>query len=46
MNAYVEPLGKAISCVTNAVINVRGGYFPALEPHSLTIGDKLDDGGE
>lgn len=35
----LDPLQLALSCVTQAVINVRGGYHPAPEPHVLLLGD-------
>ncbi len=28
-----------MACITRAVIDVRGGYYPASDPHSLTLGD-------
>jgi hypothetical protein len=37
--AFVEPLGRAVSCITNAVINVRGGYQPSVSPHAITLND-------
>jgi hypothetical protein len=46
VNNYRDLLQRAISCVTDAVINVRGGYYVSERPHFLTIGDgesvKLD----
>lgn len=39
VNAFLEPLGRAVSCVTNAVANVRGSYYPSPNPHSLTLND-------
>ena len=39
VNAYVERLQRAASCITDAVIVVgRGGYQPADAPHELTLG--------
>lgn len=34
---FVELLQQALSCVTNAVLDVRGGYFPSDEPHAATL---------
>jgi len=39
VNAFIEPLGKAVSCLTNAVVNVGGGYHPSPEPHVLALND-------
>jgi hypothetical protein len=36
---FIRPLQQAISCVTYSVINVRGGFYPADEPHILTVGN-------
>ena len=38
---YLEPLQKAVSCVTDAVLTVSGGYYVSDQPHSLTFGDGL-----
>lgn len=27
-----------LSCITNAVANIGGGYYPATEPHALLVG--------
>ena len=37
VNNYLAPLQRAISCVTNSVLNVRGGYHPAPAPHPLAL---------
>lgn len=34
---YVDPIQRALSCVTNAVLGHRGGYYPAPKPHVLTF---------
>lgn len=34
---FLEPLRKAVSCVTPAVLGVSGGYFPSATPHVLTL---------
>ena len=39
VNNYLGPLQRAISCVTNSVLNVRGGYDPSPDPHPLALGD-------
>lgn len=39
VNNYLGPLQRAISCVTNSVLNVRGGYYPSSDPHPLALGD-------
>jgi len=39
VNNYLGPLQRAISCVTKAVLNVRGGYYPSPDPHPLALGD-------
>ena len=38
---YIEPLQKAVSCVTDAVLSVSGGYYASDKPHALTFGDGL-----
>jgi hypothetical protein len=45
---FIEPLQRALSCITRAVINVRGGFYPADEPHVLTVGtgESVQLGGE
>jgi hypothetical protein len=39
VHAFLEPLNRAISCVTSAVLTVSGGYYEADEPHALVLGD-------
>ncbi len=36
---FIEPLQRAVSCVTPAVLNVHGGYHLADVPHVVTLGD-------
>jgi hypothetical protein len=36
---FVGPLQQALSCVTNAVLLVTGGYYVREEPHIAAIGD-------
>ena len=38
VNAFLAPLQQSISCVANAVLHVRGGYYPGDKPRVLTIG--------
>lgn len=38
---YVDPLQKAVSCVTKAVLDVSGGYYASDKPHSLAFGGGL-----
>ncbi len=35
---YIDPIRRALSCVTNSVIQVSGGYSAAGNPHILTLG--------
>ncbi len=37
VNDYLEPLSRAISCVTNSVLDVRGGYYQSHEPHTMIL---------
>jgi hypothetical protein len=37
VNNYLDPLQRAVSCVTKGVLNVTG-YHPANEPHVLALG--------
>ena len=39
VNNYLNPLQRAISCVTKPVLNVRGGYHPSPGSHPLALGD-------
>jgi hypothetical protein len=36
---FLTPLQQALSCVTNSVLLVSGGYYVREEPHIATIGD-------
>lgn len=38
---YLDPLRKALSCVTKEVLQVGGGYTPSDNPHSLVLGRGL-----
>ncbi len=38
VNNCLGPLQRAISCVTNSVLNVRGGYYPSPNSHPLALG--------
>jgi hypothetical protein len=35
--SFLAPLQRAVSCVSPAVLNVRGGYAPAETPHAVTL---------
>lgn len=37
VNDYLEPLSRAVSCVTNSVLDVRGGYYQSHEPHTMIL---------
>ncbi len=39
--AFTENLGRAISCVTNAVFDIRGGYHPTPTPHVAALNSGL-----
>ena len=34
---YIDPIQIAVSCVTDSVISVDGGYYPSAMPHLLTM---------
>ena len=38
VRSLVDRVQRAISCLTRAVVDVRGGYWPSDEPHALTLG--------
>src|SRR5439155_11171510 len=39
VQAFVDPIQKALSCVTRGVVDVKGGYYPSAdEPHELVLG--------
>jgi len=38
---FVDSLQRTLSCVTRAVVTVRGGYHATVHPHPLTIGGGL-----
>ena len=35
VNNYQSRIQRLLSCVSNAVVGVAGGYFPSPLPHSL-----------
>jgi hypothetical protein len=35
----LTPLQQAISCVTDAIVLVSGGYYPSPSPHALTLSE-------
>jgi hypothetical protein len=37
---FLEPLQLALSCVSQEVLTVRGGYYPSATPHALTLGNR------
>jgi hypothetical protein len=37
VHRFIEPLQRALSCVTDAVIHVSRGYFPRDEPHGAEL---------
>ena len=42
VNNFLDPLQKAIDCLTRAQLTVKGGYYPTtVDPHALTLGDGL-----
>ena len=42
VNNFLDPLQRVVSCVTQAQLNVKGGYYPTTgEPHALVLGDGL-----
>lgn len=38
VQAFIETLQLSVSCLTDSVVTVRGGYYPAVQPHRLTLG--------
>ena len=41
VNSYRQHVQRLISCVTNAVADVAGGYHPGPHPHSLLLNNGL-----
>ena len=41
VNNYLHAIQMLVSCVTNSVVDVSGGYFPSPTPHRLTINNGL-----
>ena len=39
VQAFLKSFQLALSCVTRAVADVRGGYYSRERPHLLTVGD-------
>ncbi len=39
VNNYVDPIQLAVSCVSDAVVNVRGGYYPSNTSHTLVMNE-------
>jgi hypothetical protein len=38
---FIDPLRRALTCVTQAVLTVGGGYYPSEKPHGATVNDGL-----
>jgi hypothetical protein len=36
---FLQPLQRAVSCVTRTVLLAGGGYYPRTSPHVVTLGD-------
>ena len=36
---YLSPLSKVVSCLTESVLSVSGGYYPAADPHALLMAE-------
>ena len=41
VNNYRSDVQRRVSCVTDAVVGVGGGYYPSPEPHFLTMSGGL-----
>ena len=41
VNNYRTEVQRRVSCVTDAVVGVDGGYYPSPEPHFLTMSSGL-----
>ena len=41
VNNYRSEVQRRVSCVTDAVVGVDGGYYPSPEPHFLTMSSGL-----
>ena len=39
VHAFIEPLQRALDCVTDVVLNHFGGYMPRDTPHHLVLGN-------
>ena len=37
VNAYKRSVQRLVACVTDAVVDVAGGYFASPDPHRLTL---------
>ena len=37
---YVDSIQRAVSCVTNAVVGVGGGYYVSDTPHTLDLNER------
>jgi len=36
---FLTPLRRALSCVTQVILLVAGGYHPSSRPHAVTLSD-------
>lgn len=41
---YVEPVQRAVSCVSDSVVSVDGGYYVSDTPHILTLNRGFQSG--
>ena len=39
VSEYVESIQLAVSCISDAVATVKGGYYPAHRPHTLELNE-------
>lgn len=37
VNSYLASIQLVVSCASDAVVTVRGGYYPSESPHALTM---------
>ena len=38
---YIDPIQLAVSCVTDSIVSVDGGYYPSALPHLLTMNREI-----
>jgi hypothetical protein len=39
VHGFLTPLQQAMSCVTDVILLVSGGYYPSQSPHALTLSE-------